>query len=113
VNSKKIKNDTMEQLLLAAIHQEPGRCKSQYCRKVNGHGSEELFCKNMNCYGNSWKRAGGRLVVSSCKYRKPSVWRRLKSLLEQGLININKEKVKDRWISRGWDWMKVCRPLEI
>jgi hypothetical protein len=112
------KNEILESKILAAIFSEPGRCKSQYCRIVNGHGNQdgvktdqECFCKNFSCYGNAWKRKGGRLVPSKCKYKKPSVWRKLKNLAAQGLITIKKEKVKDKWISRGWDWMKVCRPI--
>lgn len=34
----------------------------------------------------------------------------MKELAAQGLIKIQKEAVKDQWMSRGWDWMQVCRP---
>ena len=110
VNSKKLKNDLMEMKLLAIIHTQPGRCKAQNCRAVNNHGSDELFCKYKSCYANAWKRKRGEHSPSDCTFRKPSVWRRIKNLEIQGLISINREKVKDRWMSRGWDWMKVCRP---
>jgi len=105
-----LKNDIMERKLLAEIHNNPGRCKAALCRAVNGR-TDELFCKYKNCYGNSWKRARGVLTVSKCKYRKPSVWRKIKNLVSAGLITENREQVEDKYMTRGWDWMKVCRPI--
>ena len=110
MNRAALKNDIMEALLLAEIHNNPGQCKAALCRAVNGHSDDDLFCKYKNCYGNSWKRARGVLTVSDCRYRKPSVWRKMKELATLGLITQNREQVKDRWMSRGWDWMQVCRP---
>jgi hypothetical protein len=112
MNSRKIKNEIMETLLLAEIHKNPGKCKAALCRAVNGHSDEPLFCKFKDCYGNSWKRSRGALSVSDCKYRKPSVWRKMKNLVSAGLITENREKVEDQYMSRGWDWMKVLRPIQ-
>lgn len=96
-------------ILLTAMRKEPGHCKSFYCRTING--KEERYCYDKNCYGNSWKRARGICKISDCQFRKPTVWRKIKNLEISGLIKITREKVKDRWMSRGWDWMKVCRPI--
>jgi len=96
-------------LLLAAIREDPGHCKSHYCRAINGKPMR--YCYDKNCYGNSWKRKRGICIPSDCQYRKPTVWRKITKLAEAGLIWINRERVKDRWMSRGWDWMKVCYPV--
>lgn len=53
------------------------------------------------------------MEISDCKHRKPTVWRRLNVLEAAGLIRIIREKVKDRWMQRGWDWMKVCYPVDM
>ena len=35
----------------------------------------------------------------------------MKNLVLAGLITENREKVPDKYMVRGWDWMKVLRPI--
>ncbi len=97
--------------LLTLIQNDPGHCKSHYCRALNGKA--ERYCYNKNCYANRWKRARMPMEISDCKHRKPTVWRRINVLQAAGLIHIIREKVRDKWMQRGWDWMKVCYPVEM
>jgi hypothetical protein len=92
--------------ILRALRRSPsGLSCSQMCRALNGKPLS--YCYNCRDYGNMWKRKRGILKEPDCEIRKGSVWYRLQQLLKEGLVWAQREQRKDKFMSRGWDWMRI------
>jgi len=92
--------------ILRLLKRSPrGLSCSQTCRLLNDKPLS--YCYDCRDYGNYWKRKRGILKEPDCGIRKGPVWYRLQQLLKEGLVRAQREKRKDRFMSRGWDWMKI------
>ena len=95
------------QLLLSVARATDGMTCSQLCRTINK--KPERGCYDCKDYGNKWKRKRGILKTPSCKVRKCRVWYALQQLLKLRVLWSQMEKRPDRFMTRGWDRMRVYR----
>lgn len=104
----KLKMSDVSSRILKRLGSNPsGLSCSQLCRALNGKPLR--YCYDCRDYANKWKRQRLVLKQPDCRIRKGSVWYRLQQLLAAGLVWAQREKRKDRFMSRGWDYFRIYR----
>ena len=92
--------------VLSVIVKNRGITQTKICQALNEH--DKWFCKYCYPYANAWKRKYHRTFQPSCTFKYGSVMSCIRSLERKGIINRIRERVTDKWHSRGWDWMQCC-----
>lgn len=106
------KHQTVKALVLGLVRQEKCVSKLQICRYLNGR--DLRYCKYaLGCYANMRKRAHyGLTHYVDCKISFMQVRYAIKKLVKDGLIWVRKQKWRDNWQHRGWDFMWIVRPVK-
>lgn len=106
------KHKTVKALVLGLVRYEGCISKLQICRWLN---SRDLrYCKYaLGCYANSRKRAFyGLTHYVDCKISFMQIRYAINKLVKEGLVWVKKQKWRDAWQHRGWDWMWIVRPVK-